>query len=106
MASGRGRQTDLARACGVKPSAVSQWISDKTKPSCINIFHIEAYTGFSARWIALGEGPEKADQDYITLARQNTIDTLYQRYLEAPSNIKKVIEILLDDALNEDSKAD
>jgi len=48
---------DIARECGVSPSAVTQWItgdSKSMKPE--NLFALAAATGVSAEWLANGSG--------------------------------------------------
>lgn len=55
--SGKSKSA-IARACGVSPSAVTQWITGETasmKPE--NLFALATETGISAKWIATGEGP-------------------------------------------------
>jgi transcriptional regulator with XRE-family HTH domain len=52
--------SDVARAVGIKPSAVSQWKSGETsniRPE--HLFKFADATGFEARWIGIGEGPER-----------------------------------------------
>lgn len=51
-------QSTFARKIGVTKGAVSQWENGNTKNLRLpNLFAIEDATGFSARWIALEEGP-------------------------------------------------
>lgn len=53
-------QTELGKACDLSRAAVSQWESGTTKaPTAENIFAIADATGFNARWLATGRGPEK-----------------------------------------------
>jgi phage repressor protein C with HTH and peptisase S24 domain len=61
-ASGK-RKGEIAAACGVANSAVTQWISGESKgikPE--NLYALAAATGFRAEWIAIGEGLERADE--------------------------------------------
>jgi phage repressor protein C with HTH and peptisase S24 domain len=54
------QKSQIAKECGVANSAVSQWISGETKSlKPENLFALENSTGFSARWLAIGEGPER-----------------------------------------------
>ena len=51
------KNADLARACGVSPAAVGQWLSNDTKaPKAENIFRIAKATGVSAEWLTTGKG--------------------------------------------------
>lgn len=62
-ASGKLKST-VAKECGVRPSSVSQWLdgsSKSLKPE--NLYALARATGFSARWIAIGEGPERPTHD-------------------------------------------
>lgn len=52
--------TDIAKDIGVSPEAIIQWASGATKnirPE--NLFPFADATGFEARWIGTGEGPER-----------------------------------------------
>jgi len=54
------KPAELARRVGVSKGAVSQWEDGTVKDLRLpNLFAIEDATGFSARWIALEEGPER-----------------------------------------------
>lgn len=56
-------QNGLAKACGVSPSAVSQWISGETKglkPE--NLIYASRYLRTTPEWLAVGEGPEDLDE--------------------------------------------
>lgn len=50
-------KSEMAKRCGVSPSAVTQWTTGETasiKPE--NLFALASESGVSARWIATGEG--------------------------------------------------
>ena len=54
------KKGEVAKACDVANSAVTQWIDGTTKslrPS--SLYALAALTGFNARWLAIGEGPER-----------------------------------------------
>lgn len=58
------KQIDLARLAGVSRSAASQWVSGEIiKVSAENIFAIADATGYAARWLATGKGPEKPEAE-------------------------------------------
>lgn len=76
-ASGKMKKT-IADECGVRPSAVTQWSdgsSKSLKPE--NLYALAKATGFSAKWLAIGEGPERTSSepgspssaDYILIPR-------------------------------------
>ncbi len=58
--SGR-MQKDIADYCGVSPGSVTQWKNGQTKNLKFdNLYRLADLTGFSARWLAIGEGPERS----------------------------------------------
>lgn len=70
VAAGRDqvKKAHLAKACGVAPAAVTQWISGQTKgmkPE--NLFAAADFLGIEPRWLATGEGPMRVN-------RQNLVD--------------------------------
>ena len=70
VAAGRDqvKKAHLAKACGVAPASVTQWISGQTKgmkPE--NLFAAADFLGIEPRWLATGEGPMRVN-------RQNLVD--------------------------------
>jgi transcriptional regulator with XRE-family HTH domain len=62
------KKAHLAKACGVAPASVTQWISGQTKgmkPE--NLFATADFLGIEPRWLATGEGPMRVN-------RQNLVD--------------------------------
>ena len=52
---------DVAAACQVTPSSVSQWMAGNIKNLKFkSLYALSDLTGFSSRWIALGEPPERS----------------------------------------------
>jgi len=50
-------QTEFGKLCGASRSVVYQWLTGRIKTiDPIFAFRIQDNTGFSARWILLGEG--------------------------------------------------
>jgi phage repressor protein C with HTH and peptisase S24 domain len=57
--SGR-KKGEIASACGVAPSAVTQWISGESKSlKPENLYALAEATGFRAEWLAIGKPPER-----------------------------------------------
>jgi len=50
------KAVELAKACSVSESAVSQWLAGITKPGIESIFAIADATGYNARWLAIEKG--------------------------------------------------
>lgn len=58
------KKGEIAAACKVANSAVTQWISGESKSlKPENLFALAKVTGFSAKWLAVGEGPESLDNN-------------------------------------------
>jgi phage repressor protein C with HTH and peptisase S24 domain len=54
------KKGEIAKACAVANSAVTQWIDGTSKslrPE--NLYALATATGFNAEWLAIGEGPER-----------------------------------------------
>lgn len=57
---------DLARAVGVKPPSVSDWLSGKSKTmEGENLLKASKFLGVNANWLASGNGSPKEDQQNI-----------------------------------------
>lgn len=66
------KKGEIAVECGVAPSAVTQWISGESKSlKPENLFALADATGFNARWIGIGKGPEKASDPDTDAASVN-----------------------------------
>lgn len=58
-ATGRTK-AELARACKVKPSSVSEWFSGESKSlRGTSALRAAEFFGVNALWLALGEGPQR-----------------------------------------------
>jgi len=54
------KKGEIAKACAVANSAVTQWISGESKSlKPENLYALAKATGFRAEWLAIGTGPEK-----------------------------------------------
>lgn len=54
-------QTALAKCAGVNKQTVTEWLSGRSKtPRPDSLFAIEDKLGYSARWLATGNGGKKA----------------------------------------------
>lgn len=63
MESAGLNQPELARRIGISKQAVSAIISGSTKqPNPVNLFEIADATGFEARWLATGKGPQTKEE--------------------------------------------
>lgn len=68
-ASGK-KKGEIAAACGVANSAVTQWVSGESKslrPE--NLYALAKATGFRAEWLAIGEGPEIEESNISEVAQ-------------------------------------
>lgn len=58
------KKGEIAKECGIAPSAVTQWIDGSVKSmKPENLFALAKATGFSAHWLAIEEGPEMQDSN-------------------------------------------
>ena len=58
--SSRYNQKEIADYCQVSPGAVTQWKKGDVKNLKFdNLYRLADITEFSARWLAIGEGPER-----------------------------------------------
>ena len=82
---------DVAQACGVTPGAVSQWMAGSTNNlKFASLYGLSDVTGFSARWIALEEGPERlADLPGVQLASHEA--ALLDIYRDLSSRDKEML---------------
>ena len=70
--------SSVARKIGCTPAAVLQWISGDTKNIKNDLlFALADATGFEARWIGTGEGPERP-----LAAMNHRINDLVRNYVE------------------------
>lgn len=61
-------QAGLARACGIKPPSVSDWMHGKTKSvEGSNLIKASEYLGVRSKWLATGLGPMTATQTIGTI---------------------------------------
>lgn len=57
------KKGEIATACGVANSAITQWITGESKSlKPENLYALAKVTGFNAMWLAIGEGPERPDE--------------------------------------------
>ncbi len=66
-------QAGLARACGVKPPSVSDWINGKTKTvEGANLINAAEYLGVRGKWLATGLGPMRLDEPQPNEAKEES----------------------------------
>jgi transcriptional regulator with XRE-family HTH domain len=54
------KQYEIAEHCQVTSGAITQWKNGLTGSLKLdNLYRLSDITGFSARWLAIGEGPER-----------------------------------------------
>jgi hypothetical protein len=73
----------IAKACDVSVQAIYTWMRDGVKDlRNENLFALADITGFEARWIATGRGPQTPSGD----KRKHSLDQLYDRLDERGKN--------------------
>lgn len=84
------RPSQIARECRVTPAAVSLWLDGSTQNLRMEyLFALEDATGYSARWIGIGQGPKIRNGD----PRKDALNTLWDHTDErGRANIFRVAE--------------
>lgn len=60
------KPVDLARACGVRPPSVSDWINGKTKTLAgTNLIRAAALLNVNAEWLGTGRGPMRLNASVV-----------------------------------------
>lgn len=96
--------TSAAKAIGCKPQAISQWVSrPETNIKNHLLFKFADLTGFEARWIATGVGPQRkaevGEGIYVTDPKISRIaQTLLQAQQEGKEYIVEATQKDLDTA--------
>lgn len=81
-------QAALARACGIKPPSVNDWLSGKTKSiEGENLLHAAHLLKVAPMWLATGRGPMKKDMDTVDV--EGLPDALAQKI----SNYRPVVQV-------------
>lgn len=81
-ASGLNAAT-AAKRIGVSRSTVSQWCSGSTKDIKNDyLFALEDVTGFSARWIATGQGPQRSVRGQVARLLEEAPPEIVQETLD------------------------
>jgi len=69
-------QAGLARACGIKPPSVSDWMNGNTKSvEGSNLIKASEYLGVRSKWLATGLGPMNDSEQSPELFAQEQSDT-------------------------------
>jgi transcriptional regulator with XRE-family HTH domain len=67
---------EVAKACDVSVQAIYTWMRNGVKDlRNDNLFALADITGFEARWIGTGKGPQKTGDD----TRKATLDSIYAK---------------------------
>lgn len=84
------KPAQIARECGVRSAAVSLWLDGSTRNLRMEyLFALEDATGYSARWIGIGQGSKLKMGD----PRKNALNALWDNTDErGKDNIFRVAE--------------
>lgn len=72
----RGRQADLARLCGVKPSSVNKWFNAVSLPDATNLMTIAEWGKTTVDWLLSGK--TQKTEEYLQDERINHIIKIMQ----------------------------
>ncbi len=60
--AGYANQSELARRCGVRPSAISMILSGETKSISVDLLYkVTRILGVNAEWLGVGSGPMRGE---------------------------------------------
>lgn len=85
-----GALLSLSKKNIIPKGTVSAWERDRNEPSGMTIILMEEKTGYSARWILTGSGPENAVSRYLQSFEENEL-VRSQLELIGKEGIKKII---------------
>jgi transcriptional regulator with XRE-family HTH domain len=84
QAMGIDEDVQLAKLAGASKSTVNQWFSGGIKTITAEYaYRLEEKTGFSAKWIQLGDGPPRISQAIIHTIEAMKVMCPEQQYLVA-----------------------
>ncbi len=85
-------QAGLARACGVKPPSVSDWINGKTKTiEAANLINAAEYLGVRAKWLATGKGRSEINEP---TAAHHAAEHIDQQFESTSNKVKQALDVL------------
>lgn len=93
--------TSAARELGCSPEAVLQWISGATKnlrPS--NLFALADLTGYSARWLGTGDGPQVDSYQNATI--QHVVKVMENLPPDEQYKLSRMADAFAGPAANDD----
>lgn len=96
--------SSAAKVLGCSPEAVLQWMSGATKnlrPP--NLFSLADLTGFSARWIATGEGPQI--EAYKNKAIQHVVQVMENMPPDEQQKLARMADAFVVPSANDDPPA-
>lgn len=87
---------DLARAVGVKPPSVSDWLSGKSKTmEGENLLKAAKYLGVSPVWLATGKGEHELEFIDLDIQNRNLATQKKDYYLDNLNELNNKIEKLV-----------
>lgn len=93
--------TSAARELGCTPEAVLQWMNGTTKNiRPINLFPLADITGYSARWIATGDGPQI--ERYNNAAIQHVVHVMEHLPASEQEKLARMADAFAGPASNDD----
>ena len=63
-------QVEIGKLAGASKAMVNHWLTGKVESVAAEYaYNLEARAGYSARWIMLGDGPERVDKTVISVVK-------------------------------------
>lgn len=96
--------SSAARELGCTPEAVLQWMNGTTKNiRPVNLFALADLTGFSARWLATGDGPQI--DSYRNATIQHVVQVMEKLPAEEQGKLARMADAFAGPASNDDPPA-
>lgn len=94
--------SSVARELKISPEAVLMWMDGTTKTiKAENIFKLADLTGFSARWLATGDGPRI--DSYLNTTIQRVVHVMEKLPADEQSKFARMADAFIGPASNDDA---
>lgn len=104
----RGRQAELARLCGCKPSSATKWFNAISLPDAANLLTIAEWGKTTVDWMLSGRGSRNpnvaAEQNFSLIWVDATEETLLTQFRQCTEASKLLIQDTVSSAEKDKTK--
>jgi transcriptional regulator with XRE-family HTH domain len=102
----RGRQAELARVCGIKPSSANKWFNAVSLPDATNLLVIADWGRTTVDWLLTGRTQKEVAQaiEYSLEWVDSDEKTLLTQYRTCTDTSKRLVRDLVNQAEKEKTK--